>query len=120
MNIQNKKQVVIVEPYGTEVLVICGEKERDRFLILNDDSENLFPEGSKGSFADHVVDGVMFPIIYMSEELPLTLVHECVHLSHAIMNNYGIPISYDNTEVEAHLVVYLYELIFPVMKKAFN
>ena len=38
-----------------------------------------------------------------------TLVHEVVHLAHSIMNQKGIPINYENTEIEAYLIERLYE-----------
>lgn len=52
-------------------------------------------------------------LVYIHSEDVNTLIHECVHAVHFIMQHSGIPISMKNTEIQAYLAGFLVSQISP-------
>jgi hypothetical protein len=118
--IKRKNQLVMVEPYGVEILVLCGDKEKDDFLKLNDGASYIFTPESNGCYWYGLHEGETWFIVHIGIDSKMTLMHESIHLAHCIMDHAGIPISIDNTEVEAYLACQIYSLIKPVAERVFN
>lgn len=66
------------------------------------------PEGPDGRYI----------IIGLRDKSRRVVIHECVHAAHHIMDFRGIPISMDNTEIQAYLVDFLCERIFKHLEQS--
>lgn len=69
--------------------------------------EAELPNECVGYTVERVTDtGKLIIILYADEDIN-TVVHEAMHVVHKIMEHNGIPISAENTEIQAYLMGWL-------------
>lgn len=96
-----------VDIFNSEVLLFTSAEQAEEFEKLNDAEGRLIKHSPGSYFYGKINEQIVFVIIWRDETLD-TIIHECVHMAHCIMECIGSPISLVNTEMEAYLVTYLF------------
>ena len=72
-----------------------------------------FADSKFGGFDGNMYEGVM----WMHDKPDIfTLCHECSHVAFHVMNEKGIPVSYDNDEGMAYMVEYWFKSVVEALK----
>ena len=113
MYCKSKKKMIKVDIYHSRVLLVTKVSELKYIIKHNKDSitskeavELIELWDNSIGFVYHFDNGRM--LMCLKDTSIGIICHESVHLAHFIMDKVQIPISIENTEVEAYLV----ELIF--------
>lgn len=110
-----EKQVLTpieLDPYSWSVYVAFGEEDMDT-LAEGDVIDRIGEEALRGCFGkswlmESTSNGIAFSLLYIeSKDNISTIVHESLHAIHEMMNYRGIPINYENSEVQAYHLDYL-------------
>jgi hypothetical protein len=112
--VNNKTQIVKSEWLDFEVVLIDTKKKFDFFIKRNKlKNETISDDWNyyNGSCTVLEDDGLEYFVIIIKNRRKETIVHECVHMVHMMMEKKGIPINYENTEVMAYLTGWLFKNI---------
>lgn len=110
--------VIYVELFKAKIIVTVNKEELKELKELNDldiDLEDF--ETCLGSFFELKKDRSTIFLLSINCDVLGVKVHESVHAAHCLMDFYGVPISYDNTEVEAFLVELITERLIEITSK---
>lgn len=110
---------IYVEPYKYKIHIIVGEREWREFC-----KESGVEKDVKG------IDGLVWPLeeaesgatfcaFYIDKQRANAgiVLHECVHIVHEALEDRGVPISHENTEVMAYHIEHLFNEIVEELKE---
>ena len=92
------------EMYGVTMHLYLGFSFKDYVKHLKD-KYGITRDGESGHGETTIVGGDLFMWLdpdFTKDEVICTLVHECVHATHFILNTRSIPMNMENTEVMAY------------------
>ena len=96
--------VVSIPPYYYKVIVVVGKEELVRYANDNDIELDFDPGVVQGFVLETLCkEGKDQCLLYLKEGfLDDVLWHEALHAVHCMMHSREVPVSYDNTEVQAY------------------
>ena len=112
------KKIIIDWLNDLEVLVIFKEKTFDEFVKDNHlEKETIAAdwEEANGSVTVLELDEIPYFVCIFRSHDERVIVHESVHLAHAILESKGISAGAENTEVMAYTTDYLFTKIFEII-----
>ena len=111
--------VIVFPSLGSlEVNVVFTKKQHEYMVKENklEEQPNADDWGNvNGSMSTLYRDGVPAYIITIVKRSRRVVVHECIHCVHHIMDEKGIPISLENTEIMAYFTGYLTESVMDII-----
>jgi len=120
MYCKSKKKMIKVDIYHSMVLLVTKMSELKYIVKHNKDSitsseaiDLIEVWDNSIGFVYHLDNGRM--LMCLKDTSIGIVCHESVHLAHFIMNDVNIPISLDNTEVEAYLVEMIFDQVVKLL-----
>jgi hypothetical protein len=107
-----KTKTIMVDVFDIYVSVLLSQKQFEAFIEMNDIYDtrmgNLQWEAINGCYA-YLLDGnaQAYYILVLRTHDIYTIIHECVHLVHSIVDHLGIPLTIQNTETIAYMTTSL-------------
>ena len=101
-------RVIDVDVFHCEVLVLFNQTQINQFIKINNLKSDTI--GNADGTALQFVKDDEAPFLVMASKgwSFSTLAHESVHIAHFILDNAGVPINMENTEIVAYLTQHLF------------
>ncbi len=120
--VNNKTKIIKSDWLNFEVVLLDTQEKFDYFIERNQLGNEPIADDWKcanGSCAifDNEPEGLSYYVMVIRRKKLDTVVHECVHMVHMMMEKKGIPIDYDNTEVMAYMTGWLFKEIRKNLRK---
>lgn len=120
--VSRNTKVIKLDWLNFEVVLIDTEKKFDFFIKRNSLENEPISQDWKcanGSCAifDNEPEGLSYYVMVIRRKELDTVVHECVHMVHMMMDKKDIPIDYDNTEVMAYMTGWLFKEVKKNLRK---